>query len=404
MARLLIVTDTTFYRRGGEVLDNFCFDRRFFDDYCAEFDEVRVAARVSDEPPAGPLHRADGDGLAFVDLLPARGVRWTLAPWQRYCRALAGAVAAADALCLRLPGVAGWHAARLAAGRPMMFELIGDPLATALGSPQARIYGLLQHRRTRWILRRCALGSYVSADHLQQRYPAAAGATTAAISSIRLERGWLRPPRSAPWREDRLQLIHVGSFLPVKNQALLVEAMRLARDADLPLSLKLVGDGETRGAIERLVQVHGLGDRIEFSGHLAGPERVMAVMAEADLLVLPSWSEGLPRVALEAMAAGLPVLGSDVPGIRQLLPAWLLFDPASAASLLERCRMLRDGERYRAAATHGSRKVTEFTSDVLAGRRRRLLAELRRLAAMPGRERPTSTEVALAPASAERPG
>ena len=76
-------------------------------------------------------------GSRFVDLLPARGVRWTLAPWQRYCRALAGAVAAADALCLRLPGVAGWHAARLAPpGEPTMFELIGDPLATALGSPR----------------------------------------------------------------------------------------------------------------------------------------------------------------------------------------------------------------------------------------------------------------------------
>ena len=64
--------------------------------------------------------------------------------------------------------------------------------------------------------------------------------------------------------------------------------------------------------------------------------------------MLPSWSEGLPRVVLEAMAVGLPVIGSDVAGIRQLLPRWLLFDPASAASLLERCRMLRDGERYRA--------------------------------------------------------
>jgi glycosyltransferase involved in cell wall biosynthesis len=260
-----------------------------------------------------------------------------------------------------------------------MFELIGDPLAVNLGSLQARSYGRLQYHRTRWTVRRCELGSYVSASHLQQRYPAAPGATTAAISSIRLERSRLRAPRTGRWHNDRLRLVHVGSFLPVKNQALLIEAMRLARAQGLPLSLKLVGDGATRPRIERQVRTYGLDDRVMLVGHAPGPERVVAEMVDADALVMPSLSEGLPRVVLEAMAAGLPVIGSDIPGIRQLLPHWLLFPPASPTDLLARCRMLLDDGSYRRAATHGSSRVTEFTADVLSARRRSLLAELRKL-------------------------
>jgi glycosyltransferase involved in cell wall biosynthesis len=385
MARLLIVTDATFYRRGDQVFDRACFDRRFFDDYCARFDEVRVAARVSDQLPAGDLRRADGDGLSFVDLPPVGGLRWALAPRRRYCRALERAVGWADALCLRLPSVAGWHAARLARrqGKPAMFELTGDPLAAARGSLAAGLYGRLQYQRTRAVVARSGLGSYVSASHLQERYPAAAGATTAAISSIRLERARLRTPRTARWHNDRLRLIHVGAFLPVKNQTLLIAALRLARADGLQVSLKLVGDGETRGALERQLRAAGLDDRVTLSGHLAGPERVMAEMGEADALVMPSWSEGLPRAVLEAMAVGLPVIGSDIPAHRELLPHWLLFDPASPASLLDRCRLLLDDGSYRRAAAHGSRTVKPFTADRLSARRRTLLAELRRLATAP---------------------
>ena len=400
MARLLIVTDATFYRLGDQVLDRCGFDRRFFDDYCAEFDEVRVAARISDRLPAAGLRRADGDGLSFVDLQPAQGLSWALAPRARHCRALERAVGWADALCLRLPAVAGWHAARLACAqqKPAMFELTGDPLGRAPGAPAARIDGELLARRTRWILRRCPLGSYVSASHLQARYPAAPGATTASISSIRLERARLRPPRTGRWQSDRLRLIHVGAFAPVKNQALLIQGLRRARAEDLPIALRLVGEGATRARIERMVRAHGLEDRVTLTGHLPGPERVMAEMAEADALVMPSWSEGLPRAVLEAMAVGLPVIGSDVAGIRQLLPHWLLFDPAAPASLLERCRVLFDDVAYRRAAAHGSSKVREFTADVLSPRRRALLAELRQLALTP--LEPQRAAPALRPAAA----
>ena len=255
-----------------------------------------------------------------------------------------------------------------------MFELAGDPLAAG---PAPWPEGGLQAWRTRWILRRCRLGSYVSASHLQARYPAAPGAMTAAIADVRLERAQLRPPRSGRWHGERLSLVHVGGFRLVKNQALLVKALRRAAATGLPVTLQMIGDGPRRALIERRVRAHGLADRVSLTGALPGPDPVMAAMAAADALVMPFRSESLPATVLEAMALGLPVIGSDIPGLRQLLPHWLLFDPAAPASLLERCRMLLDDAAYRRAAAHSSGKVKEFTRDVLAARRHALLAELR---------------------------
>jgi phosphatidylinositol alpha-1,6-mannosyltransferase len=379
MSRLLVVTDNVFYRQGAAVFDRFCFDRAFFDDYAAVFEEVRVAARVERRTAAHGMHRADGDGVAFVDLASVQGAAWVLAPWRRYCRPLADAVDWADVVCVRMPGVAGWHAARLGRrrGKPVMFELTGDPLAAGAGSASHRIGGLIQYWRTRQVVRWACVGSYVSRAHLQRRYPAAAGTITAAIASIRLPASAFRPARIAPTRPDRLRLVFVGSFLPVKNHATLLRALALAKREGLALSLTLVGDGPLRPAIEAQIAALGLEAEVRLTGHLGRP-RVEAELDAADLFVIPSWSEGLPRATIEAMARGLPVIGSAVPGIRELLPPALLFEPADSESIVAAIRRLCPPRAYERWADECRGAAAAFSLDILSARRRELLSHLTR--------------------------
>jgi phosphatidyl-myo-inositol dimannoside synthase len=379
MSRLLIVTDGPFYRRGDAVFDKYCFDRAFFDDYAAVFDQVRVAARVDRGTAVDGMHRTDGEGLVFVDLANVQGAAWVLAPWRRYCGPLADAVAWADAVCVRIPSVAGWHAARRARrqGKPLMFELIGDPLAIGVGSAAHRIWGLIQYRRTRRIVSWSRMGSYVSRAHLQRRYPAAADATTASISSIRLRASAFRPPRAVPARPDRLRLVFVGSFLPVKNHATLLHAIALARQGGLSLSLTLVGDGPLEPTIEARIAELGLGAQVRLTGHLTGGAKIEAELDAADLFVMPSWSEGMPRAAIEAMARGLPVIGSAVGGIRELLPDELLFDPKRPAEIAHLIEGLRHQDRYRRAAQLCARIAADFALGRLSASRKALLSTLR---------------------------
>jgi glycosyltransferase involved in cell wall biosynthesis len=379
MARLLVVTDAPFRRTAAGVFDDFCFDRAFFDDYAAVFDEVRVAARVAVANLVDGLHRADGDGITFVDLADVRGPAWVLAPWWRHCRPLAAAVAWADAVCVRIPSVGGWHAARLACRRrkPVMFELIGDPLAAGVGSWSERLGGMVQARRTRWTTRHACIGSYVSRDHLQRRYPASPGAPTASISSIRLPATSFRTPREAPAHPGRLRLIFVGSFLPVKNHATLLSALACAIARGMDLTLTLVGDGPSRPAIEARIQALGIGRHVRLKGHLTGRARVEAELDAADLFVIPSWSEGMPRAAIEAMARGLPVIGSAVGGIRELLPNDLLFRPDRPAAIVDLIERLSDDAIYRRAAHACATIATAFALARLSARRRDLLGRLK---------------------------
>lgn len=132
--------------------------------------------------------------------------------------------------------------------------------------------------------------------------------------------------------EDAFVVGHVGRFYESKNHMFLVAiAQEIARRLSRARFL-LVGDGPLRPAIERLVAAAGLTDRFVFTGIRPDVPRLM--LGAMDAFVLPSTHEGLPLVALEAQAAGLPFVCSDgitreidvVPGLIRRVP---LSQPAS---------------------------------------------------------------------------
>ncbi len=111
-----------------------------------------------------------------------------------------------------------------------------------------------------------------------------------------------------------LRLLYVGRLSIQKRVDRLIEALtKTAAD----VQLAIIGDGEDRAKLQALAEEHGL-QNITFHGTLAGDELLRAY-EQADVFVLPSDKEGMPLVLLEAMAAGLPVIGSDVQGIREHL-------------------------------------------------------------------------------------
>lgn len=103
---------------------------------------------------------------------------------------------------------------------------------------------------------------------------------------------------------------HVGRFVEAKNHAFLAEvfAQVAARRPDARLCL--VGDGLGRPDIEAKVRAAGLAERVVFTGQRSDVPRLL--LGAFDVFVLPSVREGLPRVLVEAQAAGLPCLVSDI--------------------------------------------------------------------------------------------
>lgn len=114
--------------------------------------------------------------------------------------------------------------------------------------------------------------------------------------------------------KQSLQLLYVGRLTNQKRVDRLVGAMALI---DFPAQLKIVGDGEDYKELVNLSRSLGL-QNVTFEGRRSG-EDLMACYREADIFVIPSDREGMPLTVLEAMASGLPIVGSNVIGIRELV-------------------------------------------------------------------------------------
>jgi len=111
-------------------------------------------------------------------------------------------------------------------------------------------------------------------------------------------------------------ILCVARFEPVKNHPMLLEAARILNQRGVPFVIQLVGDGQLRQTYETSVQQQQLEGIIHFLGYR---DDVPLLTTRADLCVLVSVKEGLPRAIIEAAAAGRPMIATDVVGNRDSL-------------------------------------------------------------------------------------
>ena len=164
----------------------------------------------------------------------------------------------------------------------------------------------------------------------------------------------VRPGRDAA---RPLRLLSVGRLAPAKGFVHAVEACARLRDRGRRVHYRIIGDGPMRGSLQTRINELGLESEVELPGEM--PQSALpAEYAAADVFVMPSVvgplgaRDGLPNVLLEAMACGLPAVGSDAVGIPEAIrpgetgelapPA----DPAGLADAIERIA----GDPARAAA------------------------------------------------------
>ncbi len=173
------------------------------------------------------------------------------------------------------------------------------------------------------------------------------------------------------------QILYVGRLEAEKNLPTLVAAAaKLA--GRFPLRLTFVGDGSLRANLR--AQAQALGVEVEFPGvvdHRCLPERYR----EADAFVLPSFTEGHPKVLLEAMASGLPCVASDSSGNRALVrdgESGLLFDPHSAEALAAALERVLGEEAVASGLGRRAREmiVREYDLGTLVAREIQLLKQV----------------------------
>ena len=144
----------------------------------------------------------------------------------------------------------------------------------------------------------------------------------------------------------------------------LIDAFADLMDQGVDAELRILGEGPTRGHLERQILRRGLGERCSLPGGVP-EETVFQEIAASDLFVLPSFVEGLPIVLMEAMALRVPVIAPRLAGIPELVEdakSGLLFTPTDWEELTAVMRrLIADPEQREQLAAEGRRKVeTDF--------------------------------------------
>jgi glycosyltransferase involved in cell wall biosynthesis len=170
-----------------------------------------------------------------------------------------------------------------------------------------------------------------------------------------------------------------GRLSPEKGFDVLVEAARRVLRRDPSVGFVLFGDGPCRERLVRQIKAAGLGSAFVLSGFRADLDRFLPHL---DLLVLPSYTEGLPNVVLEACAAGVPVVATAAGGTPEVIEDGLngyLVPPGDATRLAERIDTVLNAEDCgRALGFEGRQRVLEhFTFAAQARQYLDLFAELR---------------------------
>ncbi len=258
---------------------------------------------------------------------------------------------------------------------------VGLRVRTVHGSPEPfegtqalkmRLYGVLDRGATRFADRVVAVSQRLRAE-LAETYPAERLRCIHNGIDVDSQRTPLQPPidrEQLGISNDEVAIGVVGRLTAVKGVDVFLDAARNIADVNRAVRFVVIGDGPLRPTLERQAAENGLSERVVFLGHRDDAARIVGAL---DLLVIPSRSEGIPMVLLEALASETPVVASRVGGIPEVMEHQrhgLLCEPGDTVSLAGEClKLIADRDTARALASAGLRRVEEeFSASLMASR------------------------------------
>lgn len=360
----------------------------FWARYLEVFQSVRVVARVGEARDHDPRWlQADGPNVTFAPIPYYLGPLGYALHQREIRRAVRDAFSPGDAVIFRLSTIlAAPLIPRLQAMRyPYAVELVGDPWEVfAPGAVRHPLRSIFR-RYFFWRVRREVAGasavSYVTEKALQRRYPPPPRAYVASFSSVELTSDSFvaSPVRPRSKSNEPIRIVAVGTLEQLyKGQDVLIDAVGSLVHDGFDLRLSFVGDGKYRQMLTDRAAQLGIASCTRFCGLLPAGSAVRAELDSADLFVMPSRTEGLPRALLEAMARGLPCIASAVGGIPELLEAEDMFPAGDWVALANKLReVIRAPERRQRMAERNLARAHNFSDHLLAARRREFYQALR---------------------------
>lgn len=184
-----------------------------------------------------------------------------------------------------------------------------------------------------------------------------------------------QPVRSRGYTAER-QILSVGRLDEEKNPLLLADILALLAREDKRWRLRVCGEGDLAGELSDRLTALGVRDRADLIGYVPMGDALFELYRSSHVLLHVSWTEGFPQVLAEAFACGLPVVATDVGGVRAGVDeAALLTAPGDARAAADALSLIARDAELRARLTEAGReRARQLTLEVQTARLAEFLA------------------------------
>lgn len=387
MAKLLVSCDEYIYHVNGKYYARSESRKEFLIRYLRVFDKVRYVLRCIEEVELKP-----GRALMDDDRIEIRPVPIFHGPVQyaqsffKVRKSVRNVTSGCDAAILRLPSTIGQLISKeiISKGIPYAVELVFDAYdgaKTARNVIEKMLWRVID-REMRCICKKADGVSCVTEHYLQRHYfSIKKDHFTSNYSSLSIDKSFFSGPRAFPSGRT-LKIAHVDLQISLsgrKGTAELLKAIKILCDRSIPIKVKFAGEdrGGQWNEIKRFAHNLGIDNCIEYAGFLTRTE-LEEFLEASDIFVLPTKAEGLPRVIIEAIAKGLPVVTTPVSGNPELIQEDFLVEYEDVIRLADKIeKFVVDKELYEEVSRCNYNHSLQYESTILQARRDEFYALLK---------------------------
>lgn len=330
------------YSKGKYYSTNASFGMQLWDRYLKHFEHITIVARVENTEYPDEFE-LNNEKISFIPLPRYKGLVKAVQSLHTINRTLTPLAIPGRAYILRVPGVIGSTFASILRKKhvPYAVEVVGDPwdVMESIGGNLAFILKRVGFYMLRKTVANADVALYVTKSKLQNRYPISETATAFAASDVLIEKSdFANTAKKYPQRKECFDFLAVGSLEQLyKAPDIVIKAIAKLKNEGINTTIHWLGGGCFQEEMETLALELGVTENVLFYGNV-DRKIVHSKLESADLFIHVSRTEGLPRAIVEAMAKGLPVIGSNVGGIPELLDKDAIVEPDDVDGLVDKIK------------------------------------------------------------------
>lgn len=388
MSKLLISCDDYIFRHNGKYYFKSQEWHDFYQRYLRVFEELRIANRVIYEPELKKGRILVDDPRIEIHPLPIfHGPIEYAKTYFSAGRAMNNAVVGCDAAVLRLPSTVAQRISKqvIKAGIPYATEIVFDACdgADTANNLFEKMLWRIIDRQMRSTCAKADGVACVTEKYLQRRYfSKKPNHFVSNYSTLNLDKNFFTSARQYPDKAV-LTIAHVDLQIGLhsrKGTDIIIQALgKLKKEKGIVVNVKFAGD-DWDGSTEKILNYakeHGVDGQVACTGLLSRAE-LTSFLDNADLFVLPTKAEGLPRVIIEAIAKGLPTITTPASGNPELISADYLVPFYDVDTLAQKIELLVTNKaEYERVSKENYEHSLQYEGSILQGRRDEFYKQLK---------------------------